>query len=180
MINEKSLVTDDPLLSTDYVIIYIVDGVFTTSTEVNEAISRHPDPPVNPLNTVDDYEILKVDDRQVQALALFAAMKILEKRHDGTPKSFSVTSATFHKFPGVLKFKISLEIESDHSELSCDVVIDDHNDRILNEHGESAITNTNILLEFNCKPMEVKKDEENEKQEDSDIKLEAGDLLSQD
>ena len=108
LINENSIDTDDPLLSTESVIIYIVDGVFTTSTEVNEAIFRNPDSPVGSFDTVDDYQILKVDDGQVQALALFAALKILEKRHDGTPKSFSVTSATFHEFPGVLKFKISL------------------------------------------------------------------------
>ena len=143
---------------------------------MNEAIFRNPDSPVGSFDTVDDYQILKVDDGQVQALALFAALKILEKRHDGTPKSFSVTSATFHEFPGVLKFKISLEIESDHSQLSCDVVIDDHNERIFNEHGESAMKKTNILLEFNCKPMEVENDEENEKQDDSDIKLEKFDL----
>lgn len=181
LIDGNTVKTDKAVSTSDVLDIYVVEGVFTTTTEVEEAISRNPNPGINPffnlegslpsstdpsttdsslidpetapLTIVGGYSAIEVEDEEVQKMASFAATTILEMRKEGTLTSFKVTSASLQKLPTTWKYKMSLEIVgSESSELTCDVIVDDQQILSVNEEGKGSIAKNKILYESSCEP----------------------------
>ena len=123
LIDERATIrTNDSVSSGESVKIYIVDAVFTLGDEVSQAISRNPNPPVNPFGrpAVDPSSEAdeQVEDTDILFLAgeiLTSVNKILEtNRKSESSKTFQISSNKVEKVAGHSnKHRLILEIETE-------------------------------------------------------------------
>ena len=123
LIDERATIrTNDSVSSGESVKIYIVDAVFTLGDEVSQAISRNPNPPVNPFGrpAVDPSSEADepVEDTDILFLAgeiLTSVNKILEtNKKSESSKTFNISSNKVEKVAGHSnKHRLILEIETE-------------------------------------------------------------------
>ena len=142
-----------PLLVTTPFPVLHVDPLPTLHLNEENNKKRPDAPRTEKLTIVGGYSDIEVDDETVNKMAAYAAKELLEMREQGKLKSVKVLSAGIQKLPTTFKYKMSVEIESESSELACEVIVDDQYISIQDDEGKVTTTNTQVLYDSACKPL---------------------------
>ena len=116
LINDEDEMVSGP---SDAVFIYVVHGVFVSSSEIEEAISRDPNSTVNSFDR----------DNYVKEMALFAAETLSKSLNSAQPLTVVriISAQTQVALPG-MNYKMELELKKGKKKsINCHVVVWDRN-----------------------------------------------------